>query len=35
VVVWPSTKPDVVNVVITNDLPDARIQDAIDAFGGA
>jgi hypothetical protein len=35
VVVWPSAKPDVVNVVITNDLPDARIQDAIDAFGGA
>jgi hypothetical protein len=34
VVVWPSAKPDVVNVVITNDLPDARIQDAIDAFGG-
>jgi hypothetical protein len=25
---------DSVNVVITNDLPDARIQDAIDAFGG-
>jgi hypothetical protein len=35
VVVWPSTLPDVVNVVITNDLPDARIQDAIDAFGGS
>ena len=35
VVVWPSATPDVVNVVITNDLPDARIQDAIDAFGGA
>ncbi len=35
VVVWPSAKADVVNVVITNDLPDARIQDAIDAFGGA
>ena len=34
VVVWPSATPDVVNVVITNDLPDARIQDAIDAFGG-
>ncbi len=29
----PSAK-DAVNVVITNDLPDARIQDAIDAFGG-
>jgi hypothetical protein len=35
VVVWPSAKTDVVNVVIPNDLPDARIQDAIDAFGGA
>ncbi len=35
VVVWPSALTDVVNVVITNDLPDARIQDAIDAFGGA
>jgi hypothetical protein len=34
VVVWPSAQPDVVNVVITSDLPDARIQDAIDAFGG-
>jgi hypothetical protein len=33
VVVWPAALPDVVNVVITNDLPDARIQDAIDAFG--
>jgi hypothetical protein len=35
VVVWPAVAPDVVNVVITNDLPDARIQDAINAFGGA
>lgn len=33
VVVWPSADTDRVNVVITNDLPDARIQDAIDAFG--
>lgn len=33
VVVWPAATVDVVNVVITNDLPDARIQDAIDAFG--
>ena len=33
VVVWPAAASDVVNVVITNDLPDARIQDAIDAFG--
>jgi hypothetical protein len=35
VVVWPSATTDIVNVVITNDLPDARIQDAIDAYGGA
>jgi hypothetical protein len=34
VVVWPAAEVDQVNVVITNDLPDARIQDAIDAFGG-
>jgi len=34
VVVWPAAETDVVNVVITNDLPDARIQDAIDAFEG-
>jgi hypothetical protein len=33
VVVWPGAQPGIVNVVITNDLPDARIQDAIDAFG--
>ena len=33
VVVWPAADPDVVNVVITNDLPDERIADAIDAFG--
>ena len=34
VMVWPGATKDVVNVVISNDLPDARIQDAIDAFGG-
>ena len=34
VVVWPSAIAGIVNVVITDDLPDARIQDAIDAFGG-
>jgi hypothetical protein len=33
VVVWPSAKRDHVNVVITSDLPDARIQEAIEAFG--
>ena len=35
VVVWPSGQPDIVNVVITNDLPDPKIQSAIDAFAGA
>jgi hypothetical protein len=34
VVTWPGTEQDVVNVIISNDLPDARIQDAIDAFEG-
>jgi hypothetical protein len=34
VVVWPAADADVVDVVISNDLPDARIQDAIDAFAG-
>jgi hypothetical protein len=33
VVVWPAADPDFVNVVITNDLPDERITEAIDAFG--
>ena len=33
VVVWPAAEADRVNVVITNDLPDARISDAIEAFG--
>jgi len=33
VVVWPAAQRGLVNVVITNDLPDARIQDAIAAFG--
>jgi hypothetical protein len=33
VVVWPAADPDIVNVVVTNDLPEARIQEAIDAFG--
>ena len=32
--VWPAAAPDLVNVVITNDLPDARIADAVDAFDG-
>jgi hypothetical protein len=34
VVVWPAATTDLVNVVITNDLPDPKIQVAIDAFGG-
>ena len=34
VLVWPAATPDQVNVVITNDLPDPKIQAAIDAFGG-
>jgi hypothetical protein len=34
VVVWPAAVPDTVNVIITNDLPDARIDDAIAAFDG-
>jgi hypothetical protein len=33
VVVWPSAEPDVINVVVTNDFPEARIQEAIEAFG--
>jgi len=34
VIVWPATEPGVVNVVISSDLPEARIQDAVDAYGG-
>lgn len=34
VMVWPAAEPDVVNVVITNDLPDPKIQAAVDAYGG-
>jgi hypothetical protein len=34
VVTWPAADPGVVNVVITNDLPDPKIQAAVDAFGG-
>lgn len=32
--VWPAAVPDTINVVISNDLPDARIADAVDAFAG-
>ena len=34
VVVWPAAEADVVNVVITNDLPDPKIEAAVEAFGG-
>lgn len=34
VVVWPAAEPDLVNVVISNDLPDPKILAAVDAFGG-
>lgn len=33
VLVWPSAVPGRVNVVLTHDMPEARIQEAIDAFG--
>jgi hypothetical protein len=34
VMVWPAAEPDIVNVVITNDLPDPKIEAAVEAFGG-
>jgi hypothetical protein len=34
VVSWPAAEPGVVNVVITNDLPDPKIDAAVEAFGG-
>ena len=34
VMIWPAEEPDIVNVVITNDLPDPKIDAAIEAFGG-
>ena len=34
VVVWPGSDPGVVNVVITNDLPDPKIEAAVAAFAG-
>jgi hypothetical protein len=33
VVSWPAANGDVVNAVVSNDLPDARIDEAIAAFG--
>jgi hypothetical protein len=35
VIVWPGGAADRVNVVITHDMPEARITEAIEAFGGA
>ena len=34
VVTWPAAAADHVNVVITNDLPDPKIEAAVAAFGG-
>jgi hypothetical protein len=34
VVVWPAGAKDRVDVVLSNDLPDPKIQAAVDAFGG-
>ena len=34
VVTWPSGDEDIVNVVITNDLPDPKIDAAVDAYDG-
>ena len=34
VMVWPAAVPDVVNVVLTNDLPDPKIDAAVEAFAG-
>jgi hypothetical protein len=34
VLVWPAAVADRVNVVITNDLPDPKIDAAVDAFAG-
>ena len=33
-VTWPSADEGIVNVVLTNDMPDPKIRAAIDAFGG-
>ena len=35
VVVWPAAEPGIVNIVITNDLPDPKIEAAVAAFGGS
>ncbi len=35
VVTWAGAEPDTVHVVITNDLPDPKIEAAVAAFGGS
>jgi hypothetical protein len=35
VVTWPAPEPDTVYVVITNDLPDPKIEAAVATFGGS
>ena len=35
VVAWDGAEPDTVHVVITNDLPDPKIEAAVAAFGGS
>ena len=32
--VWPAADPNIVDVVIGNELPDAKLMAAVDAFGG-
>jgi hypothetical protein len=34
ILVWPAADPDVVDVVIGNELPDPKLLAAVDAFGG-
>ena len=33
IVVWPASRPDTVHVVITNDLPNPKIEAGVAAFG--
>jgi hypothetical protein len=33
VLVWPREEPGQVNVVVTHNLPDPKIEAAVDAFG--
>ena len=34
ILVWPAADPDIVDVVIGNELPDPKLMAAVDAFGG-